>query len=340
MGQSASPERGQPLEPPPLTSPQSTVVAVSGEDLSLPDFLRRIADNLEHAAAASDEMVRLTDALLGGGLPALRAATADPVWLQYGLGCPVGSRTRLYQGLAELVHSHLNDRTAHEIFFVHKPPGVRIRFQIPAARRELLDSALQQTLQAWLDEELITEWAPGVYEPESHLFGGPISMRSVHRIFSADSIAWLDFHGADPMPGPPWAMSLLMTRGLFEALPVPDWEDIDVWDRLREQLGRQLDAGLRPEAGPVGAALRRAWNDPGRLWSVLEHATARPILEQYIAAVGTACREWHASYFSAPGAYVGPRQAVAHMIAFHWNRADLSATRQALIAEALAQPEN
>lgn len=318
---------------------QEETVAVGRDRLSVPEFLRRAAIHLEHAGTLSqDEFARLLDAFLGGGLPALRAATRDVAWVQYDVLLPSPDRAGLYCALADAGREVLATGIADEFFFVHKPPGLRVRFQTVAAGRTELDAVVRGRLKGWHSGGLVTGWHPAVYEPESHLFGGPVSMRSVHRIFTADSLAWLGFHAAAQPVGPAWAMSLLMVRALLDALGVVGWEDLNVWERLRTHAGRRLTPDARASTGPVADAIRRSWAAPKRLWSLLNYS-ARTLVSDYRRVVTDECQRWLTDYFTSPGAYVGPREAAAFVIVFHWNRAGLPATRQAVITEALAARE-
>lgn len=83
-------------------------------------------------------------------------------------------------------------------------------------------------------------------------------MRYVHRLFTVDALAWLAFIGSRPCP--PWAFSLAMISGLLDGLEIVDWEDLDLWERIRRQAYRTLPDGL--PAGTVAAAtsgLQASW---------------------------------------------------------------------------------
>ncbi|MEU7581398.1 thiopeptide-type bacteriocin biosynthesis protein [Streptomyces sp. NPDC041068] len=276
-------------------------------------------------------------------------------WLHFGVAPARGRRMDLYAELLGTARELLADGRAEEFFFLHKQPGVRMRFQAGASRAHV-DALLRQRLSYWHQEGLVADWNAGVYEPEEFLFGGPVSMRSVHRVFTADSLAWLGFHSAgihgapeDRPAGregagarPAWAMSLLMVRALLDALEIVGWEDLDVWDRLRRQTGRRFaalghgagTAGLPAEAARIEAALRAGWTDPDSLTARLPDSAVKQA-EEFRTAVAEAGEQWLRTYFTAGNALIGPREAAAFVIVFHWNRAGLSILRQTLIAEAL-----
>ncbi|TYB64347.1 hypothetical protein FXF51_21765 [Nonomuraea sp. PA05] len=264
-------------------------------------------------------------------------------WLHYGLIPAPDRRPALYAELRATATALLDGGRAREFFFMHKPPGLRVRFQSAhagthAGTRAGLDGELSEVLDGWRRDGLLREWRGGVYEPEEYLFGGPVSMAGVHRVFTADSLAWLGHHAAPAgvRAGQAWTMSLPMMRAVLDSLDIAGWEDLDVWDRLRRQTGRRLaDPGRLPAgAVTVASALRAAWSAPHRLVAALPPHAAE-LVERYREAVMAAGRRWLDSYFTVGQPAVGPREAAAFVIVFHWNRAGLSAARQALIVEAL-----
>lgn len=243
-------------------------------------------------------------------------------WIQYGIKPRAATP---YAELESLAKQALAEGTASDFFFMHKPPGLRIRFQGPVE--------LETVLSQWQDAGLIEQWRRGVYEPESYLFGGDASMRSVHRVFTADSLAWLGFHRLTA-PGPTWAMSLLMVQSLLSALRVVGWEDLDVWDRLRRR-GRAVPAALAdPRIETLATALRAAWPFRDRLAAKLS-PEALALAQEYHARVLEEGPRWFEEYFESGQAVIGPREVAAFVIIFHWNRARLPGGRQALITEAL-----
>ncbi|MEV0581331.1 thiopeptide-type bacteriocin biosynthesis protein [Nonomuraea sp. NPDC050310] len=246
-------------------------------------------------------------------------------WLQYGLK----THRDVYAELESLARPALAEGSATEFFFMHKAPGLRIRFQAAPGFGDLVT----ERLAGWQQEGLIEQWRHGVYEPETYLFGGESSMRSVHRVFTADSLAWLGFHRLDA-PGPAWAMSLLMIQSLLATLKVVGWEDLDVWDRLRRH-GRAAPGALDdPRVKTLAAALRSAWPSREKLAAKLS-PEAIALAEEYDAAVREEGPRWFEEYFESGHALIGPREVAAFVIIFHWNRARLPGARQSLLTEAL-----
>jgi thiopeptide-type bacteriocin biosynthesis protein len=285
--------------------------------------------------------------LLTGGIEALKRSAGSNGWVQVGLECgPTGAKAGLYALVAALVRRLLDAGAIRNFFFMHKPLGLRLRFEAGEADAAWLHAQVKAALTHWRREGWITGFAPGIYEPETHLFGGPHAMRFVHQAFTADALAWLDYHALAPSaPGTPaaapaWAVSLLLLRTLFSGLQITDWEDIDVWDRVVRRAGRRLPAAARSQADVAAAVaqIRTFWLQPDLLWSELS-APVQAIVERNRTAVGAVTQRWWSDYFTAADAAIGPRAAAALLTIFHWNRAGLPPLRQALLAEALAERE-
>lgn len=281
------------------------------------------------------------DAFIFAGLSELRAEErARAGWLQYNL--EVSDQTAgLYGALAATTEELLSDGLAENVFFMHKPPGFRYRCYAAPGAAPALEELCRRRFSGLAADGLVGGWHSAVYEPEERLFGGPVSMRSVHRVFTADSLAWLHFHaGAAPAESAPamrWVLSLLMIRSLLGALAVVGWEDLDVWDKIGYYGGRVL----RPEASSdertrrLTEIVRAGWRNPGDLRKTLPPATDA-LLTRYEQAVTPVAANWLDGYFASPGALLGPRRAAAFTVIFHWNRAALPLHQQALLTEALA----
>lgn len=271
-------------------------------------FLRDCAASIDRTATATDEQL----AFLYAGR---RALLAGRRWVQVGWSAPRRPEPHRYARLRELATGVLDDGLATEFFFMHKPPGLRIRFEPAPGGRDELAAAVR----AWHGQEIPLV---SCYEPETALFGGPDAMRHVHRLFTVDSLLWLDHH-AEPA-GPEWAHSLSVLAALLAGLGVTDLEDLDVWARIRGDLRRGLPAEV------TGADdFRRAAAGVRTEWALRRRTTTHQQVRDLAAA-------WRADYFDTEHAELGPREAAALVTIFHWNRGGLSPLRQGLLSEALS----
>ncbi|WP_066979273.1 thiopeptide-type bacteriocin biosynthesis protein [Streptomyces sp. NRRL F-4489] len=315
-----------------------------------------LADCLRHAGALEidtlpvcadpAELPSARAAFLAAGLAAVRDRGADAAWVQFNLAPapenPLRAHARLYSAAREILDAGL----ARNFFFMHKEPGLRVRFEAPEeAAREALRAEAARRLAAcggWRE-------APrsAVYEAERYLFGGAASMPFVHRLFTADSLVWLDHYSRCPAPegeAAAWRLSLLTLREMFAGLGVVGWEHRGVWEAVREHTGRRVAAAARDGGGAGGraaweraaAGIREFWGRPADGMLAAFPEERRDALAARAAAVGEAARRWRAGYFEAGAATTGPRRAAAYAVVFHWNRARMSFARQCLLTDALA----
>jgi thiopeptide-type bacteriocin biosynthesis protein len=273
------------------------------------------------------ELAAQPAAFLRGGLAALGRLRSANRWVQLGLVVPADRRPACYRELGRLAEYLLAVGVVSNFFFMHKPPGLRIRFEAASATAAELRELLTATTGDWCRGGLVDTVQHAVYEPETELFGGPTSMECVHRLFTADSLAWLDVHVSGV---PAWQYSLGWIRVLFAGLGIVGWEDLGVWCRLRDQAGRGLPSSVTETPGYAEAAegVRQAWA-----------ATRTSAAIEVPEASAAAAREWRRAYFETADAAFGPRHGAALAIIFHWNRGALSSFRQGLLATALAAQE-
>jgi thiopeptide-type bacteriocin biosynthesis protein len=317
-------------------------IVVDGADMSLGAFLTFCLASSDSRTLASEStnLNLLRRIFLDAGVRALEAHAGFTNWVQFGLTVEPGQISRkLYGYMADVARELLQDESISNFFFMYKPPGIRIRFEANKVRPCSLADDLFKRLAVWQEKRLFDGIVPGIYEPETYLFGGPVSMRSVHELFTIDSLAWLDYHIAaskEEVVAPAWALSLVMLRALFTGLGITDWEDLDVWDRLRRRTGRSLPSEVLPEVDFASAAaeIRFRWLNPQ---SILEELSQQlqNIAERYRKSLIDITARWQRDYFATNAAYIGPRAGAALFTIFHWNRATLSLARQALLAEAL-----
>lgn len=319
-----------------------------GHKALLADFLAVCADRMKAGQHRhSDRLTRACDAFLRGGLEALaeRPWGGRNVWLQLGVrpSRDLARRGELFRQTAHLVNRLLSASVADNFFFMHKPPGLRLRFQASeAGRLRDLREVVQAELARWRAEQLIDDIEPAVYEPEAQLFGGPRSMPFVHALFTIDSLIWLDYHACRAPEGgaltPAWLVSFAVLRSLFAGLEIVGWEDLAVWDTVR-RLGRRRLGSVElslPAYEDVASNVRDVWSQRDRVLDYLQPAIRATVVAHEPALLQGAT-QWRSGYFGQPGASIGPRGAAAFFVVFHWNRGGLSPTEQALVTESLAE---
>jgi protein-L-isoaspartate(D-aspartate) O-methyltransferase len=195
--------------------------------------------------------------------------------------------------------------------FLRKDAGVRLRTEQPA-------TGLLDRLAA---DRVITGWTGGIYEPETHAFGGPEGMAVAHEVFCADSPAALAETGS---PGAR-ERSVMLLSVMIRAAGLDPFEAGDVYARW---------AALRPPVTPPqGPALEKAVSAMRRLMNA--DAARRPDAEagwaERVAAFEDAGRRLRR--LAADGLLIrGIRGVLAHHAIFAFNRAGVPADAQAATA--------
>ena len=282
--------------------------------------------------------------MLSGGRFAARPRVWPSPWLQFNLAPAPGARLAAYAEIRALSQEFLADGRVRNVFFMHKEPGLRVRFEADSPDPGPLRAALLRRLRA--SEALCRPPVCTVYEPEHYLFGGPASMPYVHGLFTVDSLAWLDHHLASPdreSQLTAWRHSLLLLRECFTGLGIVGWEHRGVWDEVRARTGRGV-RGSGP-AGPEALAARRraaagivaCWRAPRERILTAFPEDRRETIAAHADAAREAGERWRQGYFESGTATLGPRAAAAYATIFHWNRGFLSTARQGLLTDALAE---
>ncbi|MFJ3216677.1 thiopeptide-type bacteriocin biosynthesis protein [Kitasatospora sp. NPDC086801] len=275
---------------------------------------------------------------LTAGLSALRNDPPGAGWVQINLAPGPTAWHRTYRVIADTARELIAADAVRSFFFMHKPPGLRVRFE--AGRTDL--AALRRELIRRFREVDGQSRPPlcGRYEPEAYLFGGPSSMRYVHDLFTVDSLAWLDHHDTLATAGRPelvadWRLSLYLLGELLGGLGIVGWEHRGVWQVVRDDTGRRLGTDPDDDARRAAAGILAAWRagGPGLLAPVAPQR--RAAVEAHGDAVRRAAESWRTGYFESGDAVIGPRRAAAYHVIFHWNRGRLSLARQSLLTHAL-----
>lgn len=230
-------------------------------------------------------------------------------------------RTRIAARLDRLDHGQAR------WWFLRKHPYWRIR----------IHTTDHDPARALLDEltatGVIAAWRPGVYEPETGAFGGDPAMTIAHELFCADSRGVLDYATADPPPMGRRELSLLLIRGLQHHAGLDWFEAADVFDQV---------ARMRPE--PPAADANRMDGLATQMRPLLAlPADARTALFAPDGPLSDA-NGWLAAFIKAGRQLAhaaddgrlhrGIRAILAQIVIFHWNRLDLPAHTQGILARA------
>jgi protein-L-isoaspartate(D-aspartate) O-methyltransferase len=195
--------------------------------------------------------------------------------------------------------------------FLRKDGGLRLRTSQRAAG--LLDELVASGLAS--------RWTGGIYEPETHAFGGPAGIAIAHEVFCADSPAALAETGS---PGAR-ERAILLISALTRAACLDPFETGDVWAKI---------ADLRPPVEPLDPARRAAAVTAMRRLLNADAAqcdTTEPGWPQRVAAFEEAGRQL--ARLAAAGQLTrGLRAILAHHAIFVFNRAGVQPASQAAAA--------
>ncbi|MFL6126678.1 thiopeptide-type bacteriocin biosynthesis protein [Actinophytocola sp.] len=268
-------------------------------------------------------------------------------WVQVGLAPDHRQPRRTLLGeLAALVRDWRAGGVVDDFFFMHKPPGLRVRFAAAPGRTPFLRAEVDRLAAGWRADGLVAGVEPGTYVPETHRFGGEAAMDHVHRMFTADAVAWLGFH-AGAATAPAWALSFVLLRQVFDAMGLGERRERAVWAGVAGA-GRLVPAEA-PSTEAAGRRLWQWWRRPDELLAALPDDVRR-IAAAHAAEVSPHAAAWATTLRGGDGDTDSDTEsdtesggevaeAVTWYVVFHWNRAALSFGRQALLTAALTTGE-
>ncbi|MER6610546.1 thiopeptide-type bacteriocin biosynthesis protein [Streptomyces sp. NPDC000927] len=250
-------------------------------------------------------------------------------WVQCDCDLPADRAewSRLREGVARWQDEGLVSRW----WFLHKPPGIRLRLESPdpgSLRRAMADATPPARLPGLR--------TTGVYEPETYRFGGPAGLDLAHTHCAADSRLALSWNTC-PDGGETSFVPLL---GLVTAQTLLSRIAEDA-DELRD-LWLRLDHALRTALGPHVAPDGPPYVDPAVAGSLL--AGRVPVTGDAVADTHLVrARRWAARTGDAAAllrrAQGFPVRAWATaLVLFHWNRWALTPERLLPVVRAGLSP--
>lgn len=285
------------------------------------DFARLVAE-----VTLVDRLEARLDGPIQEGLPLQRAARSahwwrGERWVQFNLGLhrdgpggAVASAVRVFDRLWPLVVPGTRLPGLRRFFLMRKAPGIRLR--LAGGDLESLRETFGEALADLEREGVVPFWFVVPYEAERVRFGGMRGLDLAHDWFDADSLNWMRFEPLASRRGNRLGrdvLSLGVLNHLFLAVLRDEAEVWDVWCRLAAQHGIPLDT----------AADR---TPPVTVDSLME--LAEPAEREILAAYEQANLEAAVAFDRAAregGLTAGPREILATMALFHWNRFGLSA---------------
>jgi|GEM_PF-2259521 len=240
-------------------------------------------------------------------------------WVQFNVeqgrekGRASADAVRVFERIGPLVAPESRPASLRRFFMTRKPPGLRIRVAGPKV--DLLTGPFEEILDELRREGAVVGWFIVPYEPERFRFGNQRLLDITHEWFEADSLAWLRWEPLELRHGNKISrevLSLAILDDLFFNVLRDEAEVWDVWCRVALEHDLPLDTPARPVPAIVIANVKQ-----------LANPVEREILDSYERAnrtfgkgIETAARQGEL--------VVGPRQLLATLTLFHWNRYGLS----------------
>lgn len=213
---------------------------------------------------------------------------------------------------------------AASIWFVRKPPGLRLRFGgEPGAR---LRDVLEDICTMAREGGDVVEWFYSAYEPETYDLGGPGATEAAHRYFDADTRLYLArerLHAAGGVSLSPATQCLAVLADLFARCTGDAGEAWDVWCNL-DKIYARVDAPALTLA-PVSLTALRQRVGAAEADVLAGHEAANIVYAAELAAL------WRRGEL-----LWGRRAILPALAAFVWNRHAVAGPTIAACARAMA----
>ena len=279
------------------------------------------------------------------GHPADEPPDEQPGWRQLNITFASPHRHTVEHAAITHLGPVLADAEAHDLitswFFIRKQPW-KLRY-LPTGDHtsQEADKILHAAVTAMQDAGHATHWHTGIYEPETHAFGGEEGMAAAHGLFHADSrhiFAYLTrtvgpSSYAGDLPDQRRELSIVLCAAFMRAAGQDRYEQGDIWVKLhrfrpnsnvpadnQDAFNTSVERLTATDTSPK-TALRRSRLHHADSWLAAFEHTGQTL--RTLADNGQLTR--------------GLRAVIAHHIIFHWNRIGLPAQTQANIAHAATQ---
>lgn len=272
------------------------------------------------------------------GLGTLMSHFENKGWLQFGLTAASGAQAHLYAALGDFLDRSKNREQIKNAFFAHNPPGIRLRLQVDPFRVASLAHPICDTLKGWRASGLIEAYRREIYEPETALFGGKNSMDHVHALFSEETDFWLQFHATEDNRARSVPTALILLHHIFSGLEIVDWEDLVVWEKMRQMTFGSASTDGYDEGGDPqlhAQEIVALWSNPDAALVAASPALTNRI-DTASKKLTKLAKRWKTHCFDSGDTTICVGDAAARCAAFLFNRAGLSSAQQRLIADALA----
>ncbi|MEU2030744.1 thiopeptide-type bacteriocin biosynthesis protein [Nocardia amamiensis] len=305
--------------------PTRKLAAAVIESFAAPD-LERVA---AQAGVPVDVLVAARDAFISAGTAAIHGLDRQQRWLQFSISLgPDGWQRIVRSDIGTRIRVWLRDGPGRGFFFMHKEPGLRVRF---CGVDDGCAGALREALDVFVAETTITAWTSGPYDAEVMQFGGATGLSLTHQWFTAESLAVLEHHRLR-LDGTARIGSELFSLMLIDRLLrrlCDDWERWDVWCKLA-LTGRLVGDAAGAVDLSRSRATRLLLSHQARILGAAGEPE-RKMFARYDTALDELCPEIQAAV-DAGRLLWGLREILPFWMVFHWNRMAFDFETQKLLA--------
>lgn len=271
------------------------------------------------------DLAALRDIFIEAGSAAVRNSVETAPWLQVNVKFKEQEipTSQFRNSLLERVQYWKKNGTLKEFCYIHKLPGMRLRF---LGEFCTLSPEISSAFQQFVHEGLIERWSCGHYDAEPYQFGGSVGNEIVHRFFSAESLAVLEYQQLQSQNATtiePAVFSLLLLELLLRAATGDIRERWDVWQRM-EITGRTMNLSDEHRSEmirlslPARQILSEILSEP---FLTIERMTGQEhqIFRNYLTELPLILVDLNHAHEHGKLLW-GIREILPFWIIFHWNR--------------------
>lgn len=275
------------------------------------------------------------------GEPDEPADSDQPGWRQLNITFTSTHRRAVEQAAVTHLGPALADAETQRLitswFFIRKQPWKIRYFPTGRCASKKADRILDAAATGLQEARLVADWHRGIYEPETHAFGGDEGMAAAHTLFHADSrhiFAYLARtvgpRRAADAPDQRRELSILLCTTLMRAAGQDRYEQGDIWAKLhhfrpnskmpaerKDDFNTAVERLITTDIGPDTVLRRSGLHHADQWFTAFEHAGQTLCT---LANNGRVTR--------------GLRAVITHHIIFHWNRVGIPPQTQANIVQA------
>ena len=180
----------------------------------------------------------LREAFISAGTERIRKILRPDPWVQLNVRFRDAAHCERFLGLPYLTDAIDEGRSEGWLqcfWYMLKAPGLRLRFRLGGAY-DRAEEAIRALMRRAQDRGDIVGWEFGMYDAETHQFGGNTGLEIFHRFSDYDTACILRFRQHEATGDATidtTVFSLLALSDLFSRVAGDAWEEWDLWCEMR-----------------------------------------------------------------------------------------------------------